>query len=175
MENDECIISDEEITNLQGYNSLFNNNKNILNTELLKEDKNIFYYFKQSKNWTEEHLLKNLENTTSLINSSPNEDDIYVDSKIETIKCEDSQKNIETSILLIIIIVPTVYFLTSLCLIIFYCKYKRVTWNYERLKQELDTSIIPAEIKSSENILNQLNDQINEHNDNHLDLTENHV
>ena len=83
--------------------------------------------------------IKRILVAEQIFNISQSDNLIYVDSSqmIETCRYYD---DIKSDTLIIIICVPLIYFITMFILICVYCKYKKITTQYEKLKDEKEGS-----------------------------------
>lgn len=124
-ENDYCLIKNGSNTNLHGWNLTYNEEIDLRNLN----DTIVSNYFK----------IKRILVAEQIFNISQSDNLIYVDSSqmIETCRYYD---DIKSDTLIIIICVPLIYFITMFILICVYCKYKKITTQYEKLKDEKEGS-----------------------------------
>ena len=104
-----------------------------------------FYFYKKNiiKDQNEwEKIIgvtdKNLLNKNFTIDNK----EIYVDFVKEFSQCSSPNKIFEDVSVIFLIVIPLFYFITSFCMIVFYCKYRRINNDYQRLRlRENENSI----------------------------------
>ena len=104
---------------------------------MIEKNYMLAYYYKElyrKKNTTFINIPLHIVNST-VLNSS--DDDIYVNKSKEEVSC-NFYDNFDNSLLIIVIILPIVYFFVTICLVVYYCKYKRVRNQYQMLRNEVD-------------------------------------
>ena len=133
-ENENCLIRNGSDPNLNGWNISFND-ENVLSNEDIKECNILSDYFNKSRNLEQIDRFFNF----STVNLSLPDDYYYINNFKISESCWYSD-NINAQARIVIIVIPIVYLFTAIVLIIIYCKYKKVSNKYERLKEEKDNS-----------------------------------
>jgi hypothetical protein len=113
----------------------------------------LLFYFKSARIL---EMNSPINDTIERVNLTVLDQIYYVDSEKAQEDCiyvEDLKK--ET--LIIIVCIPIIYFITMIVLISIYCKYRKVTNKYERLKEEKENS---KEFKSKRSLTVDKNIQI---------------
>ena len=96
-----------------------------------------FYFYKKNfikdeNDW--EKIIgvsdKNLLNKNFTLDNK----EIYVDFVKEIVKCSSPYKIFEDVSVIFLIVIPLFYLITSFCMIVFYCKYRRINNDYQRLR-----------------------------------------
>lgn len=138
-ENDYCLIKNGSNFNLNGWNITYNEDVDIINQNNIKDDQVLNYFVKSN-------LEKPIAHINTTLNLSQSDDFYYVDSNQILEKCRFID-DIRPDAMIIIICIPILYLITMLILICIYCKYKKITIKYEKLKEEVESS---GEFKSNE-------------------------
>jgi hypothetical protein len=121
----------------------------------------VFNSYLLSKNYTDDvnkfgAILK-LKSGVIKNKSPQSRDEKYIEKLKEKIDCvqeetiQDPYVNYTDLSSSWLIIIPLVYIITTICLIFFYCKYRRVHYNYDRLRQEIEFSNVTERRDDSEN------------------------
>lgn len=139
-ENTNCII-EAASSNSSGFNFSANNMNSTLTYDLFKKEEALYssYFLKDIKtpikDWKSLFKISFLNHE----NNKSNADSEYVSIGKEEEKCSVNESEFSLS-MLIVIFVPIFYLLTTLCFVVFYCKYRRLTNDYQRLRQEVDVN-----------------------------------
>jgi len=134
-ETDSCIIRNGSNSEKQGWNITFNEESSLLNNTQIAQDEILTYYFNHKR-----ILLKsNKFDTFSSVNTTLPDEYYYVSNHLMEESCNYTD-GIKSEAFIIIICIPVIYFLTMIILIFIYCKYRRVTTQYTRLKEEKENS-----------------------------------
>jgi hypothetical protein len=96
-----------------------------------------FYFYKKNfikdeNDW--EKIIgvsdKNLLNKNFTIDNK----ETYADFVKEIVECSSPNKIFEDVSVIFLIVIPLFYLITSFCMIVFYCKYRRINNDYQRLR-----------------------------------------
>ena len=136
MEHGECIINEKK-SNYKMTIPEFNSD-NIITNEFMKDKEhelaNLLGYDKQ-----ERFLNKNMESAKKDVNELDPIHYGYVEHAKEIFEC-NFYYNVNDEFKILTIIIPIVFVITTLCIIIIYCKYRVVRNSYERLREEVEPS-----------------------------------
>ena len=129
-----CIIRNGSNSERQGWNITFNDESNLLNYSQISEDEVLKFYFNNKRN-----LYKSNKLSTPSVNLTLPDEYYYVSNDLMEETCNYTD-DLKSEALIIIICIPVVYFLTMIILIFMYCKYRKITTQYTRLKEEKENS-----------------------------------
>jgi hypothetical protein len=123
-----CRVANEGDTNgLLGEEKVMNGNMGLLDVDYINSNKHIRSYFNITTTAGKDGL-------TGLTKYGLDIPDDYLNKgyKIQE-KC-NVLDNLEFSYLIIALCAPVLYFLTALCLVVIYCKYRKIRNDYQRLQ-----------------------------------------
>jgi hypothetical protein len=142
----QCFIEKVD-KNVTGYDYINNDLKNVIDRDILNTIpalKNFFYDFTNGHTMT--IPLKEYNITLS-------DDKIYVGNIKETSECSFIfYENMDQSLIILVIVLPSIYLIVTICMVVFYCKYKRIRSQYQALQNEVDGSTSPREAELSNQI-----------------------
>jgi hypothetical protein len=134
----QCIIENGDDKDLIGYEESCNDLKNIITKNTVEQDTGLKYYYSKAyvNNKPAAISFPNLKETNF---TGTKNADIYVDNAKESVSCFFMQ-DMDRSLLLLVIILPSFYLIVTICMVVFYCKYKRVNTQYQQLRNEVEGS-----------------------------------
>jgi len=138
-ETDDCIINNEKIIklpDLKGFNTTFDTDSSFLTEDIIKSDSELRSFFNSGRRlegWQQEPV-KDLEKNPIVDLTTG-----YVESRAELIPCQ-FYENLNKDLYLVAILIPVFYVIFIVCLIMFYCKYRSVSSQYELLKGETEVA-----------------------------------
>ncbi len=119
-------------------NKTYNNEGNVISKEMVEKNYFLEYYFKQLYKKNNSNVISfslHVVNSTIL---NTTDEELYVNKSKEEVSC-NFYDNFDNSLLIIVIILPIFYFFVTICLVVYYCKYKRVRNQYQMLRNEVDS------------------------------------
>jgi hypothetical protein len=135
----QCVIENGEDRSIIGYNKTVNDLGNIINENTIKENPALKYYYSKQylspSDRTPHIYLPPLKEYNTTIDDC----DIYVNNSKEDEHCTLID-NLDNSVIVLVIVLPSFYFLVTICMIVFYCKYKRIRSQYQVLRSEVDAT-----------------------------------
>ncbi len=159
-----CIIEDGNNLNLIGKNKAFENEKSIFSFDTYKAEELVFNTYLLKKNYTDDvnkfgAILKFKSESSKNIFPQTT-DKKYIEKTKEKIDCvledafQDPYSNYTDLSSSWLIVIPLIYIITTICLIFFYCKYRRINYNYDQLRQEVEFSNMTDRREDSDNNIN---------------------
>ena len=140
----DCKINNNIISDTKWENKTFDSDSNLLSESSLNSDSDLKSFFTRNSNSTR-NLNTNstnwesLQTTTDPKDSYINDNTGYIEDRQETIACQ-FYENLNKDLYIIAIVVPVFYVVFIICLILFYCKYRRVSSQYQLLKGETEVN-----------------------------------
>lgn len=134
----------------------------IMNFTYVVTNPDLSYYFNidtKNKNYYKGDTYTKLpEDNLDLIDES-----IYLQQGRKFVEECSLMENLDGSVIYLIFVVPLIYFSAGFCVIVFYCRYRKMRNEYERLREEktLENSV--------DNTINAISQEI-DHNDNKLQI-----
>jgi len=99
----------------------------------------VFRYYFHNKNFTNdiddwESILVNFDKNLLNKNFTLFNKEIYADFRKEFVNCIDPYDILHDFSVLFLIVIPTFYVITAFYLVLYYCKYRRINNDYQRLR-----------------------------------------
>jgi len=138
-ENEDCNINGKQDPKLSGYKQTSNNIANIITYDSLMYDKELgellnYKPFRRNLNKTET-IASNYTILTNFSNAYTG----YIETIEEYVPC-NFYDNLNSDLYYIVIAIVVIFVISTLCVLIIYCKYRGVKNDYHRLKEENDTT-----------------------------------
>jgi hypothetical protein len=96
-----------------------------------------YYFYKKNlindmNDW--ENLMVNYDKNLLNKNFTLLNKEIYADHRKETVECLNPFDIFQNFSVLFLIVIPTFYVITAFYLVLYYCKYRRINNDYQRLR-----------------------------------------
>jgi hypothetical protein len=144
-ENFQCITDSTTDNTTLGASYSNNNLTNVISQNIINNCPALKYYYSRQFTNGQAMLmtLKEYDNKT--------DDQVYVASLNESVPCNYFE-NIDNSLIILVIVLPSIYLIVTILVCVIYCKYKRIRSKYQILRNEVDNNSSPREAELAENI-----------------------
>lgn len=137
-ENLNCVIINEDESKYSGYDKFSESLTTVLSKDMLITDPVFRYYFFKKNlindlnDW--ENLMVNYDKNLLNKNFTLLNKEIYADYRKEIVECLNPFDIFQNFSVLFLIVIPTFYVITAFYLVLYYCKYRRINNDYQRLR-----------------------------------------